>query len=554
MRCSLKYLLAALAAALSLSTSYAAPEKQTVCTITVNSPDEKEVFRRFLPESKYRFVELVERNRSDWLASSCRAKVACDVLIVSAHYDGGNEFFSDQLESRDFLTVTELERVSCSGSCPTLFSRLKEVYLFGCNTLNPAPQSSASAEVVRSLVREGLSPKEAARQLKTLDAAHGESSRDRMRHVFKDVPAIYGFSSKAPIGPIAASTLERYFRSGGAREVGQGRASRSLVRHFSVFGLSVAGGVTERDPHIQARRDMCQFEDERVPDASKLAFVHEILQRKTPEARLYLDRIQRLTARLDDEARGQPEIARVLDRIGRDTKARARFIEDARESEQPPARVRLVNVAHDLGWLSLEQLQRELALMLAELQARAQVGVPEVNLACQLNRHRELDGRYSRPAAPPGGPGDSVGHAAMRACLGSAEGRERAVNALLSEREADVQVAQAYLRHRPIHDASELRRLADGIARMAPGDAQVRALEALGRHYLSDREVLDGLVRLYASTPSWTVQNAIAGILIRADRKALATPALMRTLVEQRRPSPRQTNMIDALLVRLSVT
>ncbi len=553
MRCSLKYLLVALAAALSLSTSHAAAEKQTVCTITVNSPDEKETFRRYLPESKYRFVELVERGRSDWLASSCRAKVACDVLIVSAHYDGGNEFFSDQLEARDYLTVTELERVSCSGSCPTLFSRLKEVYLFGCNTLNPAPQSSASAEVVRSLVREGLSSKEATRQLKLLDAAHGESSRDRMRHVFKDVPAIYGFSSKAPLGPIAASTLERYFRSGGAREVGHGRASRSLVRHFSVFGLSVAPGVTERDPHIQARRDICQFEDERVPDASKLAFVHEILQRPTPEARLYLDRIQRLTARLDDEARGQPEVARVLDRIGRDTKARARFIEDARESEQPPARTRLLNVAHELGWLSLEQLRRELVLMLTELQARPQVGVPEVNLACQLNRHRELDGRYTQ-AAPASGPGDGVGHAAMRACLGSAEGRERTVNALLSEREGDVQIAQAYLRHRPIHDEGELRRLADGIARMSPGDAQVRALEALGRHYLSDREVVDGLVRLYASTPSWMVQNAIAGILIRADRKALATPALMRTLVDQRRRSPRQTNMIDALLIRLSMT
>ncbi len=35
-----------LAAALSLSTPLAAAEKQTVCTITVNSADEKEAFRR----------------------------------------------------------------------------------------------------------------------------------------------------------------------------------------------------------------------------------------------------------------------------------------------------------------------------------------------------------------------------------------------------------------------------------------------------------------------------------------------------------------------------
>ena len=88
------------------------------------------------------------------------------MLVISGHYDGGNEFFSDQLEAREFLPVDELERVSCSDSCPGLFSHLKEVYLFGCNTLNPEPQSSASAEIVRSLVREGHSPKEAERQLR----------------------------------------------------------------------------------------------------------------------------------------------------------------------------------------------------------------------------------------------------------------------------------------------------------------------------------------------------------------------------------------------------
>ena len=101
-------------------------QKQTVCTITVNSADEKETFRRYLPASRYEFVELVERDRPDWLASACRKSVACDVLIVSGHYDGGNEFFSDQLEVREFLPVSELERVSCSGSCTGLFARFDE--------------------------------------------------------------------------------------------------------------------------------------------------------------------------------------------------------------------------------------------------------------------------------------------------------------------------------------------------------------------------------------------------------------------------------------------
>jgi hypothetical protein len=104
--------------------------EKTVCTITVNSADEKDAFRHCLPADKYRFVELVERGRPDWLASACRTGVRCDILVISGHYDGGNEFFSDEIESREFLPVAEMERVSCSDSCPGLFSQLKEVYLF----------------------------------------------------------------------------------------------------------------------------------------------------------------------------------------------------------------------------------------------------------------------------------------------------------------------------------------------------------------------------------------------------------------------------------------
>ena len=97
-------------------------DKKTVCTITVNSPDEKEIFRRNLPPDEYQFVELVERGRPDWLASSCRAGVRCDLLVVSGHFDGGTEFYTDRLDAREFLPVDEMERVACSDSCPGLFN------------------------------------------------------------------------------------------------------------------------------------------------------------------------------------------------------------------------------------------------------------------------------------------------------------------------------------------------------------------------------------------------------------------------------------------------
>src|SRR5205085_5222725 len=139
-----------------------------------NSPDEKAAFQRSLPPDKFKFVELVERGRADWLESACRQGVRCDVLVISGHYDGGNEFFSDQLNASEFLPVDEMERASCSSSCPGLFSQLKEVYLFGCNTLNPLALKSASAEIERSLVRSGHSPGDAARVARALSARHAE--------------------------------------------------------------------------------------------------------------------------------------------------------------------------------------------------------------------------------------------------------------------------------------------------------------------------------------------------------------------------------------------
>src|SRR3954466_8166245 len=131
------------AAAVSAA-AFAAPK--TVCTITVNSPDEKEVFRRHLPPGEYRFVELVERGRRDWLASACEQKVQCDALIISGHFDGGEEFYTDRFDVNESLSVAEMESAPCSDSCPGVFANLKEVYLFGCNTLKPEPRQTASSE------------------------------------------------------------------------------------------------------------------------------------------------------------------------------------------------------------------------------------------------------------------------------------------------------------------------------------------------------------------------------------------------------------------------
>lgn len=537
-----------------LSSSLASAEKQTVCTITVNSADEQKAFRRFLSADKYQFVELVERGRPDWLASSCQAKVSCDILVISGHYGEGNEFFAEALEAREFLPIAELERVSCSGACPSLFSKLKEVYLFGCDTLNPHAQKSTSGEIARSFVREGRSPAEADRLSRLLNSERGQSSRDRMRLVFKDVPVIYGFSSAAPLGPAAASSLSRFFQSAGTGEVGKGRASGALLRQFSAQGMVATRGMTAGDSHSAMRQDVCKFADDRLSDAQRLDFVHKLLQRPTAQARMMLDRIERYADTLDNGKRQQPEVAQALQRIERDSGSRERYLAFARDADRFDVRARMIDVAHDLGWLSPDQRRVELARMLGDMLAGKTIEGPDVDLACGLNKERDLDGALDRVAPPAAGRPEGVGHSAIRACLGSAEAHAATLEGLVSPVDADVQIAQTYLRHRPIEDATELRAITKAIAGMSGTEAQARALDVLARHYLSDRESVNTLKQLYSRTRSLPIQNAIAGVLIRADPRSTADPELLRTLREHRLKSAAGDSMIDALIQRLQMS
>src|SRR3569832_662197 len=201
-------------AALCIGATVAFAATKTFCTITVNSPDEKEMFRRHLPPGDYRFVELVEHGRKDWMARACRQKISCDALIISGHFDGGDEFYTDRLDTSEYLAVSEMEKASCSESCPGVFANLKEVNLFGCNTLRPDPQQ------------------------------HVLSNRDRLRHIFRNVPVIYGFSSKAPLGKYAGPLLEKFFQSSPA-DIGSGKNKTKQHNQNTPTTKTETTGITD---------------------------------------------------------------------------------------------------------------------------------------------------------------------------------------------------------------------------------------------------------------------------------------------------------------------
>jgi hypothetical protein len=538
---------ALLAAALPLSG--VAADTRTVCTITVNSADEREAFREFLPAEHHRFVELAEPGRPDWLGAACRRQVQCDVLVVSGHF-AGTDFYSSR--HGEHLPVDEIERVACSGSCPDLFSKLKEVYLFGCDTLKAEAVRSAAPEIVRGLVRAGHAPADAARLAASLSQRHGESARDRMRRVFPGVPLIYGFSSLAPYGRVAGPMLRRHFEGGAFHEVGSGEPSQKLLKLFGPASMVATEGLGASEPGADYRAEACRYYDDRVTAAQRLVFVHELLGRDMAEVRMAFDRVEKFLASLDESERAQPNLIAVRNAMAADATTRAKYLALARETEDPALRVRMLSLARNVGWLSGAEQRAELARLIGDVLARGSAGFGEVDMICTLNSDRALDAeltRFSvaRLAATPA-------NAAALACLGSIDSRARVLDALLSADESEVQVAQAYLRHRPLADASEVRTIVAGIARMKAASAQARALETLARQHVTDAETLAELAGLFVRSTHLRVQRAIAEVFIRSGPAALETPGLANLIRRHRLKSPDGADLIDALMGRLEQT
>jgi hypothetical protein len=450
--------------------------------------------------------------------------------------------------------VHELQRASCSASCSSLFSNLKEVYLFGCNTLKADPRRVAEGEILRSLQRAGAAPAEAERVASQLNARYGESNRERIRHIFKDVPVLYGFSSKAPLGRYAGPVLDKYFQSAPAGEVASGRPSPTLLSLFGPVSMVALPGLTDAEPHASFRGDVCGFADERPNDAQKLAFLHELMRRDVTHVRMLLDHLEHYAGSLGAAQRRQPDTAAALARIQGDGAARERFLALGRDADRAEVQARMVALARSLGWLTPEQERDEYAQMIVQRMARNGVGKHEVDLVCgsapmrTAARESDLAARVRAGAAVPG----QVAHSAVLACLGDAAAHEQTLRALTSAHDADVEIAQVYLRHRPLADAAEVRSITEGIGRMRSLAAQVRALETLARQRLADPQSLQEIARLFPRARSLQMQRAIANILIRADHAGLARADLARLLRQHRLKSPDGSDVIDALIRVLS--
>jgi len=187
-----------------------AQTQKTVCSITLNSNHEIELFKKHLSPLDWKFVELVPKNEDietqNWMDLACKKKVTCDVLVISGHF--GGTFFGT---SKYKLTTEELESKSCDESCSGILHNPKEVFLFGCNTLAGKDKDHRSPqEYMQVLLNDGFTATQASQIVSFRYSEFGDSYKNRMSQVFAKVPRIYGFSSVGPSGKTIEPLLNRY--------------------------------------------------------------------------------------------------------------------------------------------------------------------------------------------------------------------------------------------------------------------------------------------------------------------------------------------------------
>lgn len=485
-----------------------AGEPRTVCTATINSSDEVRMLRARLPAARFRFVELVEPARGDWLARACESRVRCDVLVVSGHFNAGDAFYSDRLERADFLAMDDLERAACTASCP-LLAGVAEVYLFGCRSLHRDASNFASAP--------------------------GEGGLARIRRIFAGVPAIYGFPGAAPLGPAAAASLARYFDAGGGARFGQGGIDTELLRAFPGNELARVAGAGPGE--AAARERACRFHDADTTTADKLRYARTRLAEGASREEAH--RIVALLESAHAAAERDPSVDAALTALGSDEGAQARYLALARAAGSAAERARMLALAGALGWLAPVERRDESAALAADLVAAGTPGIDEVAVACEL-----AQSAGSVPTGTARAAASDPARTAILACLGDAAAGDEVLELLANGREDDVRIVQPALRRLLAADPARQRATLRRIVSMPAVPAQARALAAMARLPVTDPEALRGLEGAYAGATAPELREAIAEVFLRAGYRSASLGALVRA---QRLARPRMGALEEAL-------
>lgn len=204
--------------ALSISTVFAQgkspkidPKKFTICTITLNSTNERDAFQKNAEKYKGQInplVELTNFGDGDWFKKACESKIRCDQLIISGHHSSGH-FYGDGSKRINDDTLIE---AGCSKKCQGIMNKPYEVFMFGCTTMTGTTNIEHDKDRLATLLKVGI-PKQKAQQLSELGTSD-EGTKQDFKIAFSGAEKrIYGFSKAAPSGQQIDIFIKNYLKN-----------------------------------------------------------------------------------------------------------------------------------------------------------------------------------------------------------------------------------------------------------------------------------------------------------------------------------------------------
>ncbi|AHI04585.1 hypothetical protein BDW_00375 [Bdellovibrio bacteriovorus W] len=219
----------------------------TICTITINSAEEREVLKELYGNSANIHELVPEGNRDPhWLQKACQSQVQCDSLLISGHF--GGVFFGEGHSTT--LDLREIEKRSCDNSCPGIFSKPKDVFLMGCNTLSTkTPDKRSTEEYVEVLLQNGFPRDLAERVAFARYSNYGMSIGQLFASAFPNAERLHGFTSTSPLGKVAGPQLKRALSKTSATQFFQtGPDTKALSQVFTGLGFRIVEPRKEIDP------------------------------------------------------------------------------------------------------------------------------------------------------------------------------------------------------------------------------------------------------------------------------------------------------------------
>lgn len=358
--------------------------KKTVCTITLNSDNEKKVFQSKFKNEDLKFVELTDyakglKNRDQWFSKACESGVQCDSLIISGHFAG--TFFGQDTDLT--LPLETLNQKSCSKQCQGILNNPSEVYLFGCNTLAGKGKDSRSPQEYRQvLIEDAISEEYADRIVASRYSPIGEAFVDSMQKVFSGVPQIYGFDSVGPSGKNVEPKLKSYVskipnysdrlnQMMAMKVLAQIKRTNDVGSKFGTpWGESMTGtAFNSCSGNLPEERKECGLIDPNKSTQEKLLLAESLLN--SPERKKYFLSVEEYFKDIDPKKLSADDRA-ILKRISAQTEA-ANELRAAmpKLAATPELKYKMMDLGQKLGWIDEHFMGSEYQ---NQLQAAAKTG------------------------------------------------------------------------------------------------------------------------------------------------------------------------------------